>query len=57
MVLCECGQWTEMPTPDYIIVRYRDGKIIYAVCIHGITVIDKGGIDSVEYNSYNWLAD
>jgi hypothetical protein len=41
---CPCGQEIENTSCDcYSQVTYKDGEIIYAVCIHGFVIINKGG--------------
>lgn len=40
---CPCGREIESTsTTFYSIATYKDGEIIYAVCIHGFVVINKG---------------
>ena len=43
---CLCGAEIESTSScQYSQVIYKDGEIIYAVCVHGFVVINKG-----EYN-------
>ena len=39
---CPCGQEIESTNAyPYSQVTYKDGEIIYAVCIHGFVIINK----------------
>jgi hypothetical protein len=40
---CPCGAEIESTSSyPYSQVTYKDGEIIYAVCIHGFVIINKG---------------
>ena len=40
-ILCKCGQPKESWQDDYVLRRYNgEGNIVWAVCPHGMTVID-----------------
>jgi hypothetical protein len=40
---CPCGAEIEDTSSNpYSQVTYKDGEIIYAVCIHGFVIINKG---------------
>jgi len=43
-IVCPCGMTVDEKTfwPPYrVSVRDKDGELTYAVCIHGVVVIDK----------------
>lgn len=44
-MLCPCGQHNDTTAADpYTIIQYdKQGSIVYAVCIHGVVVVDKRG--------------
>jgi len=41
MARCPCGAELTTSAYPYSYVQYENGEIVYAICIHGIVVIDK----------------
>ena len=48
-MICQCGKEIETTGTSYTFVTYNDkGEAIYAICMHGIVVIDKRDEDYTE---------